>query len=195
MRAIILNGALDGDDGLAPIAQALDAALAVRGWAVERIALRDKRIVYCKGCFDCWVKTPGVCPTRDDASSVTRAIARSDLVVLLSPVTFGGYSSEIKKVLDRAIGLVSPMFTRIGGEVHHRARYARYPALLAVGVTTDANAEEERIFSTLVARNALNLHAPAYAAGFVSRDDAPGRIREIVAQLVSRLAKPCKGVA
>lgn len=39
-----------------------------------------------------------------------------------------------KKGLDRLIGLVSPFFTKIAGETHHRPRYDRYPALLAVGV-------------------------------------------------------------
>jgi multimeric flavodoxin WrbA len=176
MRALVLNGALGGDDGLGPIEEVLGSTLAAQGWAVERVRLRDVFIAYCKGCFDCWVKTPGVCATRDGAGAITRALARSDLVVLLSPITFGGYSSELKKALDRSIGIVSPFFTRIHGEVHHKPRYARYPALLAIGVTEDRDPEEARIFTRLVSRNAVNFHAPAHVVAIVSRDDSPEQI-------------------
>ena len=187
MRALILNGALAGDEGLRPIEEALGSALSARGCAVERIRLRDVFIAYCKGCFDCWVKTPGVCATKDGAGPITRAMARSDLIVLLSPITFGGYSSELKKVLDRSIGIVSPFFTRLHGEVHHKPRYARYPALLAIGVTEDRDPAEAQIFARLVDRNAINYHAPAHVAAIVSRDDSPGQIRTAIGRAVSQL--------
>ena len=187
MRALILNGALAGDEGLRPIEEALGSALSARGCAVERIRLRDVFIAYCKGCFDCWVKTPGVCATKDGAGAITRAMARSDLVVLLSPITFGGYSSELKKVLDRSIGIVSPFFIRLHGEVHHKPRYARYPALLAIGVTEDRDPEEAQIFARLVERNAINYHAPAHVAAIVTRDDSPGQVRTAIGRAVAQL--------
>jgi multimeric flavodoxin WrbA len=195
VNALILNGALRGDDGLTPIEQAISAALNVRGWSVERIHLRDLTIAYCQGCFDCWVKTPGVCKTKDAAGEVTRAIVRTDLLVLLSPVTVGGYSSELKKALDRSIGIVSPFFTRIEGEVHHKQRYARYPSLLAVGVVAGDDPEERQIFSTLVARNAFNFHAPAHAAGFVPRAAAPAEMRSTIADLITAVTDGKRGAA
>ncbi len=187
MRALILNGALAGDEGFGPIEDAVSDTLATSGWAVERIQLRDVFIAYCKGCFDCWVKTPGLCTTRDGAGAVTRALARSDLVVLLSPITFGGYSSELKKALDRSIGIVSPFFMRFDGEVHHRARYARYPALLGIGVSEDRDPEEMQIFARLVGRNAINFHAPAYAVCVVSRDDSPEQLRTAIGRTLPQL--------
>ena len=188
MNALILNGALAGDTALAPVEQALDMALAVRGWTVDRVPLRDRRIAYCQGCFDCWTRTPGVCKTNDGARDITRAIVRSDLLVLLTPVTFGGYSSELKKALDRSIGSVLPFFERIDGEVHHAARYASYPRLLAVGVSSYDDAEEGHVFSALVARNALNFHAPAHAAGIVPRTATPEQMRSAIGALVAAIA-------
>ena len=188
MRALVLNGALSGDDGLQVIEDAVDSTLATSGWIVDRIQLRAVFIAPCKGCFDCWVKTPGLCPTRDGAGGVTRALACSDLVVLLSPITFGGYSSELKKALDRSIGIVSPFFTRIEGEVHHKARYARYPALLGIGVSDDCDPEEMQIFVRLVGRNAINFHAPAHAVCVVSRDDSPEQMRAAIGRALTQLA-------
>ena len=195
MRALILNGALRGDEALTPVEQALDAALTARGWRVDRVRLRERSIVYCKGCFECWTKTPGICGTKDDAGEITRAIVRSDLLVLLTPITFGGYSSELKKALDRSIGAVLPFFQRIDGETHHEARYARYPPVLAVGVAGDDDAEERQVFATLVARNAINLHAPAHLAGTVMRTASPEQIRSAIGGLVADIVGRQKGAA
>jgi NADPH-dependent FMN reductase len=188
MQALVLNGALAGDEGLAPIEATVDSTLDAGGWSVERIQLRDVFIAYCKGCFDCWVKTPGICATRDGAADVTRALVRSDLVVLLSPITFGGYSSEIKKAIDRSIGIVSPFFTRLDGEVHHKPRYARHPALLGIGVSEDRDPEEAEIFARLVGRTAINFHAPAHAVCLVSRDDSPVQMQTAIARALMRVA-------
>ena len=187
MRALILNGALAGDDGLRTIEGAIDSTLSTSGWIVERIQLRDVFIAYCKGCFDCWVKTPGLCATRDGAGVVTRALACSDLVVLLSPITFGGYSSELKKALDRSIGILSPFFTRVEGEVHHKARYRRYPALLGIGVSEDRDPDEAQIFARLVGRNAINFHAPAHAVCVVSRDDWPEQLQTAIGRAITQV--------
>jgi multimeric flavodoxin WrbA len=195
MRAVILNGALADDGTIAAVEAELASALAGRGWETECLRLRALTIAYCKGCFGCWVKTPGVCPTRDDAGAVTRAFVRSDLAVLVTPVVFGGYSSELKKALDRSAGIVLPFFTRVHGEFHHKARYQRYPALLAIGIVDRPDDTEERIFATLVARNAVNFHAPEHGVAFVSRGDSQDVIRTAIAKAIAAMTMPRRGVA
>jgi multimeric flavodoxin WrbA len=195
MHAVILNGAFAGDDTCASVEAELAAAFAGLGWGVECLRLRDLTIAYCKGCFGCWITTPGICPTRDDAGTVTRSFVRSDLTVLLTPVVFGGYSSELKKALDRSAGIVLPFFTRIGGRVHHKPRYQRYPALLAIGVVDRADATERRIFRTLVGRNAINFHAPAHDVVFVRRGESPEAMRTTILKAVVSMAVPKRGAA
>jgi multimeric flavodoxin WrbA len=161
-RTVVLNGALPGDQTLAPVEEALLRLLRETGALVRDFQLRDIPLAHCQGCFECWIKTPGLCKTDGDAGrEITGAIIGSDLMVILTPVTFGGYSSEIKKAMDRSICMVSPFFRRIDGEVHHRRRYRRYPALAAVGVLRKPDEEQERIFRALVVRNALNFDSPA----------------------------------
>ena len=182
-RTLVLNGALAGDETLAPVEDVLVALLRETGTLVRDYQLRDVPLAYCQGCFECWVKTPGLCKTDGDAGrEITSAMIGSDLMVLLTPVTFGGYSSEIKKAMDRSICMVSPFFRRVGGEVHHRRRYRRYPALAAVGVVREPDEEQERIFRTLVERNALNFDSPATAACVVPADDPPAVMRDHLAK-------------
>ena len=121
----------------------------------------------------CWTQTPGVCTTDDAARGVARDMVGADLLVLLSPVTFGGYSSALKKVVDRSIGNVSPFFTEIMGETHHPARYDRAARVVTVGVQEMRDDEAQVVFRTVAARNAVNFHAPAAASGVVVSSEVP----------------------
>jgi multimeric flavodoxin WrbA len=180
MKAVILNGARVGDAAVEVANMTLMDELAAQGWEAESLALRELDMAYCLGCFECWTKTPGQCRIDDAARDVARAMIESNLTIFLTPVVFGGYSSELKKALDRCICLISPFFRRVGGEVHHRARYDRYAALVGVGVLAGPDGEQERLFKTLVARNAINLHAPFHAAHVVTPVNGDGALRRAV---------------
>jgi hypothetical protein len=184
MKALILDGSVDHDPLVTQARNALVDHLGRRDWQVAVLPLRELEIRHCLGCFGCWIKTPGECIIDDAGRDVARAMIQSDLVVYLAPVTFGGYSSELKKALDRSICLVSPFFTKIQGEVHHRPRYERYPRLLGLGVLAEPDAESQRLFSQLVARNALNLHAPCHASGIVHGANGADGMQAQIAELL-----------
>ena len=173
MKATILNGALAGDSFVDQVATALKDSLQAEGWTITPWTLRDEKITYCLGCFECWTKTPGLCRIDDAGRDIARSVIQSDLAIYLTPITFGGYSSELKKAVDRIICLISPFFTRIGGEVHHHARYARYPDLLGVGVLPAPHPAQEQIFHTLIGRNAINLHASVRSSAVLYRSQEP----------------------
>lgn len=163
MKALLLDGSLTCDDSLAPVHEAIVGYLEAKGWRVEPLMLRHLEIADCLGCFGCWIKTPGVCVIDDSGREVAERMAKSDLVIYLSPVTFGGYSSELKKALDRAIPLVLPFFVKIDGEIHHPPRYEHQANVVAFGVLRSKDEDRARIFSTLFERNAINLHAKKHA--------------------------------
>jgi len=173
MKAAILNGALRDDSFVDAAGAALQDALQAVGWNVTTWTLRDEKIAYCLGCFECWTKTPGLCRIDDTGRDVAADIIAGDLTIYLTAVTFGGYSSALKQAVDRSICLVSPFFTRIDGEVHHQARYERYPALLGVGVLPAPHPAQEQLFHTLVGRNAINLHASQHASAVIYRSQPP----------------------
>ncbi len=164
MKALLLDGSREDNPFLIDINSVFQRQLRAKGWDVETLDLKNMKISPCIGCFKCWVKTPGVCVFDDAAREVARKFVQSDLLVLLSPVTFGGYSSELKKALDRSIGIMLPYFTKIQGKIHHKKRYESYPKLIALGTLPSSNPNEERIFNELVSRNAINAHSPSYAA-------------------------------
>ena len=135
MKAILLDGSHAADATGERVRAALAAQLRAQGWDVEPIVLREREIGYCAGDYLCWVRTPGVCKTDDDNRLIAAAIIGSDLMVYLTPVTFGGYSSTLKRMVDHQIQNVSPFFAKVEGETHHQQRYEKYPDFLAVGWT------------------------------------------------------------
>lgn len=160
MKALLLNGARTGESDIDALASLLDSTLRERGWQTTALTLREQDIKSCIGCFNCWVKTPGECIADGDNRRINALTMQSDLFLFVTPVVFGGYSSEFKKALDHQIPLVMPFFTRINGEVHHQARYERYPAYVGIGVQAQPNAHQSEIFCNLVAHNGVNIHAP-----------------------------------
>jgi len=167
MKAAILDGSGANDNTGKRVYEALAAQFLAQGWQVEHIILREKKIGNCAGDFFCWVRTPGICNVKDDNLAIAQVLATSDVMVYMGPVTFGGYSSTLKRMIDHQIQNVSPFFTKIDGETHHKKRYQKNPDFLAVGWMEQADACSEQIFRHLVQRNALNWHAERYVAGVV----------------------------
>jgi hypothetical protein len=191
VRATILNGmpadSMPTDETMAlDLHTAVMAELQSLGWASQPFIMREMDIRPCAGCFGCWIRTPGRCVIRD-CDEIAQAVVRSHLLVLLTPVTFGGYSSELKKGLDRLIFTNLPFFRTVGGETHHRPRYGSSPNLLAIGVLERPDEESERIFTTLVERNAINMFSPRWAAGVVTNDRADIGLQSEVHALLERV--------
>ena len=131
-----------------------------KGHKLEEIVLRDMKMSRCTGCFGCWVKRPGLCVHDDDGKKVASCIANAQLMVMLTPITFGGYSSLLKNALDRQLPVLLPFFKKFKREVHHALRYESYPTMLVVGSIEKLDKLHENVFARLAKRNSVNGHAP-----------------------------------
>jgi multimeric flavodoxin WrbA len=184
MKVVILDGRCE--EGPCPVLDVLLDELQDRGAGVQTFRLRDMKMGSCISCFNCWLKTPGICVEADEGRNIAQAVMHSDTTILLSPVTFGGYSSEIKKAQDRWIPLILPDFGIYHGEVHHKPRYKRYPRWIGIGIQNQPDEDEAHIFKVLVGRNALNFHAPSYAADVVLTSDSEVSLGEKIQRILER---------
>ncbi|UCE42140.1 MAG: flavodoxin family protein [Candidatus Aminicenantes bacterium] len=184
MYAIILNGSLKHQHHLIPIQKILEEELGSAGWSTEPILLNEVEARSCIGCFKCWDTTPGLCIQKDEAQDVVRKIIQSDLVIFMTPLTFGGYSSELKKIIERMLGLLQPGMTIIKGETHHLKRYECYPSLLAIGVTKNQDDDEKQIFNTLIERHSFNFYPPKHRAEVFLAGEEEWKIREEIKQII-----------
>ncbi|MDD3140767.1 MAG: NAD(P)H-dependent oxidoreductase [Lachnospiraceae bacterium] len=155
-------------------------------YCIQTVLLDSREIKPCIGCFSCWTKTPGTCViTNDNANLISSSYINADKVVLLSRVTYGGYSADTKAFLDRSIINISPFFTVKSGEMHHQKRYLKYPDLIAFGYG-DMTDDERDTFMELSKRNALNLHPPKHIAFTVRNQN---EIMQVIQDLRIFMAK------
>ena len=125
------------------------------------IDLSVLNIANCVGCFGCWTKTPGKCVIRDDAAKVYPAIAKSDTLLYISRIKYGGYDTVMKKMLERAIPVQQAFIRLVDGETHHVQRDVK-PKNATIIAYGDISDEEKGLFEKLVARNALNMNFEKY---------------------------------
>lgn len=177
-QIVLLNGLGTEDKDLATLLDILIDEIHSTGATVQTYTLQDIKMGSCVGCFGCWLKTPGICLEPDAGRDIAQAVVQSNTTILLTPVIFGGYSSEIKKIQDRWLPLILPYLGIYHGEVHHPPRYSRYPRLVGIGIQRQPNNEEANLFKILVGRNAINFHAPNHAAAVVLSTDDPERLRQ-----------------
>lgn len=189
MKALVLDGGREGDVLTAAAVAGMVSALGEIRVDVISVPLRNRDIAMCMGCFGCWTRTPGECVVRDDASDVLHSYVGSDVAAYVTPVTFGGYSSLLKTILDRLIPVLDPRFTTVGGEVHHRLRYGRCPKTIVLGTLPSPDPEAERLFADLAARNGLNIHQTVEAEVLVGVTD-PAAAARVAARLLDRAGVP-----
>lgn len=189
MKALLLDGS--NGMGVKGTKAILEKELGSAGFEVTVIDLAGKEIADCKGCFGCWVRTPGECVIKDDAGPINRQLMQTDLIVLYTPITYGGYSYDLKKALDRSICRSLPFMKKYGGEVHHPLRYDIEQKLMVVGVLRDRDDEAQRCFTELAERNALNMHigSAAVVLAYLSEGENLTRIavKEAIFKLVGEL--------
>lgn len=135
--------------------------------SIKYIDLSSLTIANCIGCFGCWTKTPGKCVIRDDAVRVYPEIARSDTLLYVSRIKYGGYDTVMKTMLERAIPVQQAFIRLLNGETHHVQREVvpKKATIIAYG---DIDMEEQEIFQSLVARNAHNMCFESYQVIFTT---------------------------
>ena len=148
---------------------------------VHVVDLSSLKITNCVGCFGCWVKTPGKCVIRDDATKVYPLIAKSDSVIYVSHIRYGGYDTIMKTMLERAIPIQKAFIRLHHGETHHVQRKVveKDAVIIACGAHSK---EEQELFTRLVKRNAENMLFRSYQIRFVSQ----GQVQQAVNEEVSK---------
>ena len=159
MKVLILNGS-NGSSGLNSALEELKAGMKKKNIEISELKLNGMKYSPCRGCFNCWVKTPGSCVFRDDGDIICREFITSDMVIAAAPLVLGYPAASVKNALDRAIPLVHPYLEEVDGEAHHMKRYNRYPAMaLLLEKEPDTDADDMDIVKDIFTRAAINLRS------------------------------------
>lgn len=106
--AFMLNQFLDGMRGA--------------GADVELFYVKKLDIKPCIGCFNCWLKTPGVCVHKDDMRNILPKLSKADVKVIATPLYVDGMTGTMKVLIDRTIPLATPYIVLKDGHCRHDSR-------------------------------------------------------------------------
>jgi multimeric flavodoxin WrbA len=103
------------------------------GAKTENLILAEKKILPCKGKFECWIKTPGKCTIRDDMDELLPRFIDSDIAVLAFPVYLENVPAIMKTFLERLVPALLPHFEETEkGEYRHAKRFEKYPKIVVI---------------------------------------------------------------
>jgi NAD(P)H-dependent FMN reductase len=172
MQAILLNGAASPSDPTSALCTEVAQQLSAQFETVRTFHLAGFDVGHCLGEFDCFVKTPGRCRIHDAGQEIERAAHDAELLVLLTPLRYGGYAPHLKKAVDRLLPLISPFLRKVAGMTHHVLRYERAARWSALAVDETPSPQRARLFRAFAESNALNIGSPAWGAAVVGLDRA-----------------------
>lgn len=152
----------------------------------EIYQLKNIDISLCDGCFSCWSKSisQGSCHNIDITNEIKMHFITSDYVIILSHIIFGGYSYHIKKVMDRMIPLIPPLFEIVDSKLLNKKLFNKYPGIMAIGVIKDTTEEEQFVFQSLVERNAKTFHSPWWKVLFYNEKQFKNELDHIISDIV-----------
>jgi multimeric flavodoxin WrbA len=102
MKIVAFNGSPKGShSNTNTMIHALLEGFVTHENSVETIQLADKSIKYCKGCYSCWSKTPGICVHHDDMQQIITDMRNADYLIFGSPLFLNNVSGTLKVFFDR----------------------------------------------------------------------------------------------
>ncbi|MGB8262160.1 MAG: flavodoxin family protein [Terracidiphilus sp.] len=68
---------------------------------VEKVALAEKTIHYCTGCYAC--QRTGKCAQKDDMAAILDSMIAANVIVMATPVYFYTMCAQMKTAIDRTV--------------------------------------------------------------------------------------------
>lgn len=93
------------DEGNNQIGAELFQELSLKGAKAEYISLEGVQVKPCVSCGGCTYQTYGKCVVRDDGDWIYPKVISAEVLIFVTPITFGSYSFKTKRVLDK-FGLI-----------------------------------------------------------------------------------------
>ena len=140
----------------------------------NRLICADGKYAGCQGCFSCWTKHPAECMIHDNLKEISRLVGRADELVIITQNCYGTYSPAVKAILDRSIGISTPLSTYRGKEMHHTLRYGTHDEI-KIFAYGNFLPNEKASFELIARRNALNY---GYKKSKVIFSDSPEKVME-----------------
>lgn len=201
MKITIFNGSPRAEAGNTHVmVEAFMKGAREGGAEVENVFLARKEIKPCRGCFGCWLKTPGECVIKDDMAELLEKFAGSDIVVFATPLYVDNVTGIMKNFMDRLIPGGDPHFEKDeGGECAHLMRSEKRVKLVVISNCGFPEQSHFQVLELLFKRVARNMRTEVigeiYRGGGAILKDAPLILKPVIRKYKKLLQKAGKEIA
>ena len=157
MRIVAFNGSPRGAAGNTQVmVENFLSGAEAAGAETENIILADRKIGHCRGCFACWLKTPGKCIIKDDMEELLEKF-KADIIVFASPLYVDNVTGIMKDFMDRTIPRLEPHIGKDeNGECKHPVRTGHSPGFVIISNCGFTGMEHFQVLKLLFRRVARN---------------------------------------
>ena len=100
MKILVLTGSPHENGTTAALAKNFIKGCITSGHTVEEVSAAKSKVSPCISCNTCR-KNGGNCIYQDDMNDIKAKILSADLIVLVSPLFYFGFTAQMKTVIDR----------------------------------------------------------------------------------------------
>ena len=187
MNIVILDGMESEND----IENVLKKVIEKENKSYTYFKLKDMKILPCRNCGICGVKMPGECAFKDDMPKIIKALVKSEMVVMLTPIRFGGFDSQLKKAVDKLSLLGSPFLEVKKGKLSHPGRYNTDGKSMffdfVIGVSRNHSESQKQSFRNLIIQNAAIMEM-SYKTLIVEEADDITKIEHCIIDALKEVA-------
>lgn len=116
---------------------------------IEFISASSRNIKPCYGCNGCTYKTYGKCVFRDDMDEILPILIKGDIVIYTSPLIWGGFSYDVKKILDKN-ALIGDRFYKVKNKELVKGMISNMKKVVGVAVSEKVSEKEQSTFESYV---------------------------------------------
>lgn len=169
------------DDEKQEVGQKLYAYLKETNNQVNYISVSHLKISTCYNCDACHTKEYGKCAIKDDMQDLLYEAAKCTQLILVSPLSWGSYSSKIKKIFDRLAVLGDTHYYVVNGELA-KGTVTSQSGLWAIGVKNNCSLEESDLFTNLVEENRkiLNITGRGFVLSENPSQEELNNLKEVI---------------
>lgn len=108
---LVITGSARKEGNSMSLAYAFIKGARVSENAVHRFDAANKKILPCRDCENCW-RRGKPCMIDDDFNTVAPYIQVSDILVIVTPIYFGGMAASVKLFVDKLYAYLVPQSKR-----------------------------------------------------------------------------------
>ncbi|MGE5342199.1 MAG: flavodoxin family protein [Candidatus Omnitrophota bacterium] len=117
MKALIVYGSPHGKNSATyRLGSSFANGLNDQGWTIDELMINDADINHCRGCYICWMKTPGICVQKDGMTEIIERHKHIDLLILAAPLYFFSIPGKVKDYWDRNMPLYFTEYQKMSGQ-------------------------------------------------------------------------------